>query len=181
MKGIVFTEFLEMVEARFSPSVADHIIAAADLPSRGAYTAVGTYDHSELIHLVTHLSTETGIAGPDLVRTFGTHLFGRFTTSYPHLFDGIGSVFSFLERLDDYIHVEVRKLYPDAELPQFAFAIEDPHSLTLTYRSTRPFADFAEGLLIGCIAHFGEPIDLYREDLAGEPGTAARFSLTRRG
>jgi hypothetical protein len=181
MKGIVFTEFLEMVEDRFSPAIADGIITAADLSSSGAYTAVGTYDHTELIHLVTHLSTVTGIAGPDLVRAFGTHLFGRFVTSYPQLFDGIGSVFAFLERLDGYIHVEVRKLYPDAELPHFACTIVEPHTLTLTYRSARPFADFAEGLLLGCIAHFDEPIDVHRVDLPGAPGTAARFALIRRG
>lgn len=47
MKGIIFTEFLEMVEDRFSPEIADRIIEASDLPSRGVYTAVGTYDHTD--------------------------------------------------------------------------------------------------------------------------------------
>jgi hypothetical protein len=180
MKGIVFTEFLEMVEDRFSPAIADRIITAADLPSGGAYTAVGTYDHTELVRLVTRLSTETGITASDLVRAFGTHLFSRFATGYSQLFDGIGSVFAFLEGLEGYIHVEVRKLYPDAELPQFVCVIANPHTLTLTYQSVRPFADFAEGLLLGCIAHFDEPIDVHREDLPGVPGTAACFSLIRR-
>ena len=45
MKGVIFTEFLEMVESHFSPEMADRIITAARLPSGGAYTAVGTYDH----------------------------------------------------------------------------------------------------------------------------------------
>ncbi len=53
MKGMVFTEFLEMVEDRFSPEIADRIITASDLRSGGAYTAVGTYEHSEMIQLVT--------------------------------------------------------------------------------------------------------------------------------
>ena len=39
MKGIVFTEFLDMVEARFTPEVADRMITAAALPSDGAYTS----------------------------------------------------------------------------------------------------------------------------------------------
>ena len=42
MKGIVFTEFLEMVEAQFGLDTVDAIIENSDLPSRGAYTAVGT-------------------------------------------------------------------------------------------------------------------------------------------
>ena len=56
MKGIVFTEFLDMVEARFTPEVADRMITAAAVPSSGAYTAVGTYDYHEIIQLVVQLS-----------------------------------------------------------------------------------------------------------------------------
>lgn len=35
MKGVVFTEFLEMVEARFSADLVDDVIDAANLPSGG--------------------------------------------------------------------------------------------------------------------------------------------------
>ena len=41
MKGIVFTEFLEMVEERYSAEVMDQILLGAKLPSGGAYTARG--------------------------------------------------------------------------------------------------------------------------------------------
>ncbi|MBA1333177.1 heme transporter CcmB, partial [Candidatus Endoriftia persephone str. Guaymas] len=44
MKGIVFSKFIEFVEERFSPEMADDIIESSDLPSGGAYTSVGTYD-----------------------------------------------------------------------------------------------------------------------------------------
>ena len=53
MKGMVFTEFLEMVEDKFSPEVADQIIEQANLRSGGIYTSVGTYDHGEMIELVS--------------------------------------------------------------------------------------------------------------------------------
>jgi hypothetical protein len=53
MKGMVFTEFLEMVEAKFSADMVDDIISDSDLPNGGAYTSVGTYDHSELVHCQT--------------------------------------------------------------------------------------------------------------------------------
>jgi hypothetical protein len=33
------------------------------------------------------------------------------------------------------------------------------HRLTVTFRSSRPFGTFAEGLIAGCIAHFGESIN----------------------
>jgi len=180
MKGIVFTEFLEMVEERFTPTVADQIIEAAALASGGAYTAVGTYDHHELIQLVVQLSTVTGIAGPELVRSFGEYLFGRFVVAYPHFFGNVPSAFAFLARVEHHIHSEVRKLYPDAELPTFYCDETVPDRLTLTYQSSRPFADLAEGLITGCIQHFGEAIDVHKDDMSDGHKTWVRFVLTKR-
>jgi len=181
MKGMVFTEFLEMVEDLFSPEIADRVIEGSELQSGGVYTAVGTYDHNELVQLVTQLSTVTGVAVPHLLHTFGKHLFGRFVVSYPQFFAGVGSAFAFLEHVEDYIHVEVRKLYPNAELPGFEYDTSESRRLTILYRSTRPFADLAEGLILGCIEHFGEQIDIQREDLSNGLGTCARFSLIKGG
>ncbi len=179
MKGVVFTEFIEMVEDRFSIGVADKIIEASDLPSGGAYTAVGTYDYQELVQLVTNLSTATGIAVPDLVREFGRYLFGRFSIGYAHFFAGVESTFDFLENVEKYIHIEVQKLYPEAELPTFEYIMSKPGHLTLIYHSKRALPDLAEGLIIGCIEYFGEQIDIDREDLSGGQGTVVRFSLTQ--
>jgi hypothetical protein len=178
VKGVVFTEFIDMVEARFTPEVADRMITAAAVPSDGAYTAVGTYDYHEIIQLVAQLSMLTSIPMPKLVHTFGVHLFDRFVATYPALFAGVMSAFGFLERIENHIHVEVRKLYPDAELPTFTCDTSTPGHLTLLYRSSRPFADLAEGLIAGCIAHFGEPILMHRNDIANSHGTHVRFVLT---
>jgi hypothetical protein len=58
VKGVVFTEFLEMVEEKFSPAVADSVIEQSTLASGGAYTTLGTYDHQEMLQLVTNLATK---------------------------------------------------------------------------------------------------------------------------
>lgn len=177
MKGIVFTEFLEMVEEKFSPEVADAVIEASALPSGGAYSAVGTYDHREIVTLVTELSKATSLPVPDLMRAFGEHLFGRFVDGYPQFFTGVPSAFAFLGSIEHHIHVEVRKLYPDAELPTFECSSTAPGRLELVYRSSRGFADLAEGLIRGCAAHFGESIAVEREDLSGGRNTHVRFNL----
>ena len=52
--------------------------------------------------------------------------------------------------------------------------------MRLTYQSTRPFAPLAEGLIRGCLAHFGEAADIEIEDLSAGAGTAARFLITQR-
>jgi len=177
MKGVVFTEFLEMVEDKFSPDVADSIIAAADLPNDGAYTAVGTYPHAELGKLVIALSKETGAKVTDLLKAYGRHLFGRFLAGYPEFFVGLSDSFSFLKTIDQVVHVEVRKLYPDAELPSFETQEMGPNRLRMTYRSPRCLGDFAEGLIEGCFAHFGERVRVVRAVEAS--GRVVRFDLER--
>ena len=76
MKGIVFKEFADMVEATFGDDMYDRLVAQSDLPSGGVYTAVGTYDHMEIVQLVVALSKETGIDPTTLVQAFGKYLFG---------------------------------------------------------------------------------------------------------
>ena len=59
MKGVVFTELLEMVEARFSLGVVDTIITRSAPASGAHYTSVGTYPSEELVALVRELSAVT--------------------------------------------------------------------------------------------------------------------------
>lgn len=179
MKGVVFVEFTEMVEEHFSPEVLDEIIEKTAPKSKGAYTSVGTYPHQEMIALVTELSAGTQIPVPELLLSFGRHLLSRFVTRYPEFFEGVPDAFGFLLTLEDHIHQEVLKLYPEAELPRFDYEQPNDDTLVLSYHSTRPFADLAHGLLEGCIDHWQEKIELRREDLEGPPGTRARFTLTR--
>ena len=80
MKGIVFTEFLEMVESHHSADMVDDIIDAARLVSGGIYTAVATYPHQELVDLILALCERTNKSVQDELRDFGRYLFGRFFT-----------------------------------------------------------------------------------------------------
>lgn len=177
MKGIVFTEFLEMVEDKFSPDIADQVIDDCELPSGGVYTAVGTYDHAEMVSMVTELSRLTVTPVPELLKTFGHHLFSRFAVLYPEFFGATDSAIDFLAGIEDVIHAEVRKLYPDAELPRFDIEQHAPDDLTMIYHSNRHFGDLAEGLIRGCIDHFGAQLDVAREDHKGADD-GVHFRLT---
>ena len=178
MKGVVFTEFVEFAEEGFGLGVADDMISRCALPSGGAYTAIGTYDHRELVQMVGQLSVLSGKPASELLRGFGMHLLGRFARSFPAFFTH-ASVFDFLHRVDDTIHVEVRKIYPDAELPAFTCEQPEPHRLVMIYQSHRDMADLAEGLIAGAIAHFHERVQLQRDDLAATQPQRTRFTLTR--
>ena len=178
MKGVVFTEFMDLVEDRFCPHMVETIIEKSDVDTGGAYTTVGTYDYLELVRLVTALSKETDTPVADLVRLYGHHLFSRFAELFPKYFEGVSSSLTFLPTVDGYIHGEVRKLYPDAELPEFDCKNLDERSLRLIYRSKRPFADLAHGLIQGCMEHFGETGEIAREDMPCEHGAHSVFVIT---
>jgi hypothetical protein len=159
-----------------TPRPRERLLESTVLPSGGVYTSVGTYDAAEMVELVSNLSTMTGVPVADLLQDFGRHLFRQFVEKFPHFFAGITSSFEFLGLVDSYVHVEVRKLYADAELPSFTCERPAPGHFVMTYRSTRNLPDLAEGLIRECIRHFGEQIDIRREVVVGESG-AVRFDL----
>lgn len=178
MKGVIFTLLLDMVEDSFGPQVTENIISASNLPSGGAYTAVGTYDHAEIVSLVTNLSKETDIAVPDLIRVFGKHLLGQFYRLYPDFFTDIDDVLVFLEQVDSYIHCEVLKLYPDAKLPKIETTRLNNEELELIYKSDRMMGDLAEGLITGAIEHFGGGHTFTRQDVEqGGPEQCVHFKI----
>ncbi|MCK0067856.1 heme NO-binding domain-containing protein [Kordiimonas laminariae] len=178
MKGIVFTEFLSMVDEVFSPLVTEEIILACDLKTGGAYTSVGTYDYKELIALVVALSKRTETPVPQLVKAFGEYLFFALEKNFPEHIDTNQDIFSFLESIEDYIHIEVKKLYPDAQLPTIACEQPQDGTLLFDYKSRCPFADLAEGLITACAEHFKIAVSITREKVC-ETGTSATFMIQK--
>ena len=174
MKGIVFTEFLEMVEQSFSPAMADRIIGATPSRTQGAYTAVGNYDHTELAGMVTALSQATDIPVPDLIRSFGRHMAGRFAASFGSFFSAHDNVLDFLASVDSVIHVEVLKLYPDAQLPRLKVMQRGEQHLALNYVSSRHLHDLALGLIEGAATHYGEEVLIEQHAL---PNGSMRFDI----
>lgn len=178
MKGIVFVEFSQMVCQNFSEEMMDDLLDHCDLASGGAYTTVGTYDHEELVALVSELSNRTQMPVPDLIQAFGAYLFERFLILYPYI-KVETTCFDFLASIENTIHVEVKKLYPNAQLPHFEIERPDEKTLIMVYRSDRHFGDLAEGLIKQCILHYEENIDYTREDLES-PEKPIRFTLHRK-
>lgn len=177
MKGMIFTEFLDMVEGSFGLAVKDRVIAAAGGAHDGAYTAVGNYDHREMVAMASELSAISGMSLHELFIAFGHHAFGIFVQHYGQFFEKATTAMEFLAHVESYIHVEVRKLYPDAELPSFTYPPAAAGELVMDYRSPRPMAAFAEGLVRATIKYYGTPLQLTVQDLAGGSGKAVRFTL----
>lgn len=177
MKGIVFTEFLGFVRDHHGEDMVDDIIDASELPSGGAYTAVGTYHHGEMLALCSALAARTGESVPALVRLFGDRLSDSFARTHPAFFARAGNLFDFLESIEGHIHVEVRKLYPDAELPTFTVESRTPTRIVLLYRSPRRMGHLSEGLIHGSARQYGVQVLVSAEPIAGTDAQAVRFTV----
>lgn len=178
MKGVVFTEFLEMVEASHGYEMVDDLINESDLSSEGAYTSVGTYDHHEIIALFSTLSKKTTTPIPILFRNFGKYIFDVFARKYTFFFNNSDNAFDFLESVESYIHVEVRKLYPDAELPRFETKRVGNTTLEMMYYSNRSMSDFAMGLIEKVLEYYNEDANVERIYLT-DNGSQVQFIISK--
>jgi hypothetical protein len=180
MKGEIFVEFINLVEDQFGLEVADRIIEESDLDSGGVYTRVGTYDHGEMVRMVRALSLITSVELEDLQRAFGKFLFERLVGAHRHYVEGLDDSFALLSRIEDTIHVNVRKLYPDATLPTITVDDHGDGSLEVVYASDAGFGHVCHGLIEGCVEYFQDPIEIQRIDVSsGALDQSARFLLTR--
>jgi hypothetical protein len=177
MKGIVFTEFFEMIEKKFGYEMVDTIINKSSLESNGVYTSVGTYNHSEIVQLLTNLSAETKTDPELLLKEFGRYIFDTFLSSYPQFFDKADNTFDFLASIDNHIHIEVKKLYPDATLPRFESHVDESGTMTMIYSSERSMSSLAHGLIERTIEHYGEELLVSKEPLT-EDGTKVKFIIS---
>lgn len=160
MKGVVFNLLQEVVSAEYGEDTWDSLLDAAELD--GAYTSLGSYPDAELGRLVVAASQALRLPADDVVRWFGRNTMPLFAERYPALFTKHANSRSLLLGLNDVIHPEVRKLYPGADTPEFAYDASSPDTLLMEYRSERRLCAFAEGLIYGAGDHYGETVEIAR-------------------
>ena len=178
MKGIVFTEFLDLVEDKFGLEMVDKIITQSELESNGAYTAIGTYKFSEMLQLLQNLSNNTGISSDDLLLVYAEHFFSVLESSYPELIASYSDPIEMISSIENHIHVEVRKIYPDAELPTFEVLEKTPNSLVMIYKSSRAMHHFGLGLMNKTFEHFNSTASIELEKIK-EDGTEVKFIINK--
>jgi len=179
VKGMIFTSFLYLIEERYGLEMVEEVIEEAAPASGGIYTTMGVYDHMELIDMIVVLSKKTDVAVAKVTKTFGMYLFAELISAYPQWIQGMNSSFDMLQKVDSFIHVEVRKLYPDAAPPDFKCSRYTDTTMELIYESPRCLGDVAEGLIQGCAAYYGEKLHVQRESLGDMSGSRERFFLTQ--
>ncbi len=178
MKGIVFTEFLDLVEDKFGLEMVDEIIEKSNLESGGVYTAVGTYAFSEMLQLLRHLSKNTNISIDDLLLVYAEHFFGVLKRNYGDLLSRYTDPIEMLSSIENHIHVEVKKIYPEAELPTFEVLEKTEDSLVMVYKSSRAMHHFGLGLMNKTFEYFKAKATIELEKIK-EDGTEVKFMINK--
>ena len=159
MRGLIFTELYELIEEKFGYEMLDNIIVDAKVPNDGAYSATGNYPFSELLSLVVQLHEKSKLPIETLLEVFGEQLFKKLISAHPQ-FDTNMNIIDFLENVELYIHHEVQKLYPDAELPKFDIVSKDTKSFVFYYNSSKQLHHLAKGLILGASNYFNNPVNI---------------------
>lgn len=178
MKGLVFTTFYAHCESRYGADYLDDVIEDANLPSKGAYTSVGSYPFEEMVALITALTRKSGTELRVVLEEFGRFCFAQWVRYVPAYFEN-KSLFEILASVDEFHENEVRKLYPDAELPSFKLDSRDSEMLVLRYYSCKPLADLAAGVIKGAASHLGETIEVSHRPVTDSRGAHVRFEIRR--
>ena len=94
------------------------------------------------------------------------------------MIDNYDDTFSLLSHVENVIHVDVLKLYPEAELPTLKIKKHTNNEMQLVYTSQRKMAVFAKGIIEGCIEHFKEPCSVETQNLKDDE-TEVLFTIKK--
>ncbi len=177
MKGVVFRALMGVVEEQFGPVVVEEMLDDANLARHGAYTTVGDYPVEEFYTLVQSLQRVSGASQADILRECGRRTIAYFiATQSKDEGEGLG-LEKMLASLQGLIHANYVKLYPDSVVPSLQVQEAKDGWVVVEYRSPRPMADLAEGMVLGTLDHLGIDTQVQRTDLPPKDGRAAQFRV----
>ncbi|MEL0097638.1 MAG: heme NO-binding domain-containing protein [Planctomycetaceae bacterium] len=176
MQGIIFNLLEEIVTRDLGADTWDDLLDGAGLD--GVYTAFVNYPDDQLLSLVSVAAGALDKPESDIIRWFGQNAIPLLAERYANFFTSCENTRAFLLSLNDIIHPEVRKLYPDADVPDFDYEASNPEFLILRYTSSRQICALAEGLIMGAGSYFNEKITLEHGTCVHKGGDTCEFKVT---
>jgi predicted hydrocarbon binding protein len=177
MKGMVFTILEDMTIQNFGLEAWQTVLDKVNPPSQGIYTSSDTYPDEEFLNLVTALSEEKKISKETLTQDFGYFMFPYLAKKFPVFLKPEMTLKEFLKSIEGIIHVEVKKLFPEAGLPTFRYEEPSPNQLIMFYQSPRKLCHLAMGLILAAADHFNNPIKLQQTSCMHQGGKHCRLEI----
>lgn len=154
MKGFIFTNFIDFIETSYGLELVDEMITNCDLPSEGIYSSFNSYDFDELVSLLTYVSKKTAVKPEIILEKFGIFVFPYLIGKHSYIIEQYGNALDLISGIENHIHIEVKKLYNDADLPTFRVVEKTEKKLSIIYKSSKGLTYFAIGLLKETLNHF---------------------------
>ncbi len=181
MKGIIFKHFESFVVDNFGEDVFEDVLDSTELITEGPFVGPGTYPDEDLFALVGTAIGKLGIPLNDALYAFGTYLFDHLAAAAPVFVESSADLRTFLLTIHSVIHVEVRKLFPGADTPDFSYEEPADDRLVMHYTSKRKLCPLVRGLLDGAAKSFGESIVCTETSCVHEGADQCTFQLTFEG
>lgn len=177
MKGLFFTEFLEMVEKEYGWQVVEKIISELGIANRGVYNPQANYPYRDFENLLHLLSLKVGLSVSALTKNFGKHLFYRLVILYRSEF-ARKNIFDFLEQIDELVHVKMQDRFPHEKIKGLQVKRLNESCFQISFQSKKDMVDLAIGFFAGCQQFFNENLTLDTE-YTSDSGVA-KFSLSKK-
>jgi hypothetical protein len=164
MKGIVFNILEDFIDENFGDNTFDTLVELVLPELDEPFVGPGTYSDEQLMAIVGKAIEVKKLELDPTLRAFGAFMFTKLASKYPGFVDPHDNPKDFIKTIHDIIHVEVRKLFPEAITPVFIYSNETENSLTLKYVSKRNLFALAEGLMDGSGAYYNKPFKIKRTE-----------------
>ena len=180
MKGEIFNLLEVFIVENWGQETFEEIFEEvhAKLATKEPFVGPGTYPDSDLFAIAGSAAAKLNISLPEALRAFGKFCFPKLALKVPQFVSPFHHPKDFLLTLHNVIHVEVKKLYKDAEPPNFFYRDPAPSQLVMIYDSRRKLYDFVEGLLDGVSDYFKVPIQVRRTPVMQDGKEMCEFLLT---
>ena len=161
MKGAVLVTLNEFVEDIYGLDKWERVLDIAKPKSGGIYTSVDSYDDEEVLALIHATCEVLELSKEKALHVFGKYLFEVLNKKHPIFTRLQPDLLNFLASVEDVVHKEVDKLFPDAYLPKITPVSRTENSITLKYVSKRKMCGLAEGIIHGAAESYGVEIDIH--------------------
>ncbi len=179
MKGIIFNLFEDFIISKFGEEFYENILATSNTGSLNPFDIVGpgSYPDEAFHTLIGKAAEKANTDTMEILRDMGRHSLPMLAKRYPQFFRDYNHPREFLKTASMIHHVEVRKLYRNAEVPNFFVEDHGDDHMSLIYHSKRNLCHLAEGLLAGLGDYYRIPMDIMQSECIQTGGKACKFIL----
>lgn len=177
MKGMIFNIFEDFICENWSVELYEEIFSRCPLKTKEPFVGPKTYPDVDFIAILKKTCEILEVDVEEGLRAFGKFAFIKLQQKYPYLINDEAGARNFLLTLDSVIHAEIKKIYPEAELPGFSYQDLSESQLIMIYKSKKQLCSLVEGLLEGVADYFDTEIKVCQNKCVKKGDSECEFDL----